>query len=249
MTDQSLFEQSGETPSPEAAGETPQGQSVDQPQSNPWEDKLKSITTEDGRQKYTSVDAALDALPHAQKHISTLETELEKMRREMQEKQEALEKAAKLDDVLERLQTSKSTESPSVSGLDEQKVLELMDSRLQQKEAEAVAQSNKQQVREALLAQFGDKDKADQAYKAKAEEYGVSVGFLTELAAKSPKAVLAYFGVKESKAPSKINQGSLNTSTLNEQQPPQKGRNPMLVGTSTKDLLAEWNRIGSKYND
>lgn len=175
---------------------------------DPYADLLKGITTEDGRQKYGDVSTALNSIPHAQTHISELT-------RKNAELQEELNKRQGMEQVLDRINSTKqtNTEQPSVNSLSEAQVLELLNSALTQKEAASLAKTNEAAVTEGLVKKFGDRDKATAMIKAKAEELGVGFDFMRSLAQKSPKAVLSYFNTVPNSGPTPTAPG-INTHSL-----------------------------------
>lgn len=191
---------------------TPQGEESKPAQtttvSDPYADLLRGITTEDGRQKYGDVNTALNSIPHAQTHISELT-------RKNAELQEELNKRQGMEQVLDRINSTKqtNTEQPSVNSLSEAQVMELLNSALTQKEAASLAQANEAAVTDGLVKKFGDREKATAMIKAKAEELGVGFDFMRSLAQKSPKAVLSYFNTAPSNNPSPTTPG-INTASL-----------------------------------
>lgn len=191
---------------------TPQGEETKPaqtaPVTDPYADLLKGITTEDGRQKYGDVNTALNSIPHAQTHIAELT-------RKNAELQEELNKRQGMEQVLDRINSTKqtNTEQPSVNSLSEAQVLELLNSALTQKEAASIASANEAAVTDGLIKKFGDRDKATAMIKAKAEELGVGFDFMRSLAQKSPKAVLSYFNVAQTSSPNPTPPG-INTSSL-----------------------------------
>lgn len=218
------------------------------PSTDPYGDLLKTITTETGVQKYGTVSDALNSIPHAQQHIKTLEGENSQIKEQLTAMQQQMEKMSKMEDVLAQLSAKKESEQPSES-FGEQQIMELIQSQMSQAELAKVVANNQKEVAQTLSTQFGDPSKAEAAYVAKAQELGVDVNFLNDMAAKSPAAVLSFFKGTESKVPSKSLEGSVNTQHFNDPAPAPKGRNPMLAGTSTKDLLAAWERVGNTSND
>lgn len=205
--------------------------------SNPYADLLGGIQTADGRPKYASVEDAISSIPHAQKHISTLEQELADMRAKLdeaaRERQELIQGS--------RLEPQEQVQEAPQFGEDQ--VVGLVDRVLSQREQKQVQQKNVSTVVDALTGKFGSQEAADKAYRAKADEMGISLDMMNSLAMSSPNAVLTYFGTTGTSAPSKT-QGSVNTSSISQPTAPAKGNNPLLTG-SMKDMTSEWNRIKS----
>lgn len=191
-------------------------------------DHLKELVGEG--KKYATVDKALESIPHAQAHISKLEQEMAQLREKVAE-------AAAVDEVYKKLMDSmnKTGEAtpPTVAGLDEASVLAL----LERREAEAVAKANVSRVKDALVGKYGDK--AEEVYKAKAQELGVTPQFLNEVVRKSPKAAEELFGIKGKEIPSGTTTGSIRTDALNDNRPPAKPKTVM-GGATTEDVIAAW---------
>lgn len=196
---------------PNQGQQAPQAQEPNQSQTvnpnNLFADQLAGIKDENGRQKYADVNTALNSLGHAQGHISNLE-------RQVSELQEELNKRQGMEQVLERIEAGKqtNTEQPSVNSLSEADVLSLVDNTIKQKEAASIAYANEVAVSEALAEKFGDK--ALEQLERKATELGVNVEFLQSMAQKSPKAVLSYFQGDTTKTLNPT-AGGVNTEALN----------------------------------
>ena len=229
---------------PEAADQQPQVASNQQEGKraeassviDPYADLLNGIRTEDGRPKYATVSDAINSIPHAQKHISTLETELNEMR----EKFRAMEERA--NTAVGHLETQRSQQDANFG---EDQVVGLVDRVLSQREQQANQQKNVQAVVSALTDKFGSTEAADKAYRQKAAEMGVNLDMMNSLAMHSPSAILAYFGTTGASAPTRT-EGTLNSANLPKGEQP-KGKNPLLTG-SMKDMQAEISRIYEQVN-
>lgn len=164
---------------------------------------LATITNEEGSPKYSDVESALGSIPHAQKHISTLEAENAKL-------QEELTKRAAAEDILQKFQ-EQSQATPVVESLDAGKIAAIVEQVVGNKEALALSQANQAKVVAALTDKFGDG--AETKYKEVGAKYGLGVNTLNELAAKSPQAALALFDttIIHTPAPST---GSVSTETF-----------------------------------
>lgn len=204
-------------------------------------DQLARITTEDGRQKYADVSTALDSISHAQKHIA----ELTKQKQELEAE---LQKRRGMEEILDSINASQGTEAeqPSVTGLDEAALAELVNSAISQREKEAKAKQNELAVSEALRKKFGEK--ASDALADKAAELGVGVDFMQSLAQHSPKAVLSYFEGSASATVSPTTPGANLTNT-----PPPVEPNPLeeararLMG-QRDPLIEKWRSVAQKTN-
>jgi chaperonin cofactor prefoldin len=185
--------------------------------------------------KYATVQDALKSVPHAQKHISTLEAELAQAR-------EALTKAKAADEVYATVKEMLATggKPPAVGGQEQLPDLDaLLDRKLQALEAQKVAKDNTEQVKQALVAQFGDK--AIETYRQKASDLGIGVETLNDLCAKSPKAALELLGVKPkpATAASTAAGSRVDPSRLASLQSPQQPKSVM-GGASTSEVIAAW---------
>lgn len=199
---------------------------------DPYADLLGGIKTDDGRLKYATVSDALNSIPHAQGHISTLEAELTEARAE-------LAKRASVEESLQQLANTPQTQEPTAPvGLGEQEVAQLFDARLQQVEIARVSQANQESVANTMKERFGDN--AEDTYNAKAAELGVGVDFLNTLAAKSPQLVLEYFGKAKDSAPQPT-VGSVNTAAFGSA-PQETPKKDVMFGASTQDIMDEWRR-------
>lgn len=182
---------------------------------DPWADKLKTITREDGTPKYKSVEEALEALAESQKFISTLKGENSELRSREEELSRKAAEAEALEEVVRRLKEGeqvkpKENTTPEGGLNDDATVEKKLEELLNRKQQEAQALNNLKQVNDELLNKFGEK--APDVVKAKAQELGMTTEELKSLAAKSPKLVLGHFGSTPSKTPA--NTSSVNTVGL-----------------------------------
>ena len=196
-------------------------------------DLLGTITTEDGRQKFNDVDSALNSIPHAQKHISSLEGENLELKHE-------LEKRKTAEELLEAIkQSGKGKETPSSPALDEAQLAALVDSRLNAQQTEATQKTNLQEVTSQMKEKFGDK--AESTFYDVAKSLGMSMDAVNNLAKKSPEAVLKLMGVEGniSSIPEKSS-SSINTETLKPQEPGKDLK--FKSGQSMNDMVDVWKR-------
>lgn len=214
----------------ETPEQNPESQSV-------FSDQLKNIINESGEQKYDSVEKALEALKHSQSYIPELKSTLSQKDQEIEALKAELQKKQAIEEVVEKLTAKQADQSsnPQASGLDEQAVLNLVQSSLQQKEQESTLAANEKSVSDALSATFGEKTK--EMVAAKAAELGMTVADLQELSRKSPSAALNLFQVQASPQP-KTTTSSINiNSGLSQAEgltPPEKS---LMRGASTKDQV------------
>ena len=240
MSDESIFENSATQDQVGAASDQPDVKEAEGSQDNGVADLLAQITTEDGRQKYNSLEDAINSIPHSQKHISTLEQENKKLKEAMEALQREQENRKKVEDTMDAVKAPEQPQAKPEMSQDE--LVALIDQVMGQKKQQETAESNQATVANALLEKFGDRQAAEKAYIEKAKELDIPVEMLNEMARKSPKAALAYFGTAAPSVPAKTT-GSMNTAALsNAPKQSQRGKNPLLSG-SMADMQAEWNRI------
>jgi len=190
--------------------------------------------------KYASVEAALKSVPHAQKHILTLEEELAKTKAE-------LEKRRTAEELVEQIKNQgfpNQDTTPKVEGLDAGSVTQIVQQQLSQLEAQKKASENTQKVIAAFTAKFGDK--AEEMYKKVAEESGLPISSLNQLAASSPNVVFKLAGVDSQ--PSAISKptSDINMEAFSQNQQPPALSAKVKQGATTKDLVAAWKIAGEK---
>lgn len=188
--------------------------------------------------KYKTMEDALRSIPHAQNHIKTLEEKMQELEQEVQRRRAAEEV---LEEVRKQGQEQPGATTSEANPAGEEDVQSLvrqtLERELTQREQAALVRQNQQQVVSSLSEKYGDK--AEEVYVQKAQELGVPVSFLDDVAAKSPNAVLAYFGGSQQRTPAKTS-SSLNTEQVARQQPQAKRKNVMF-GASSSDIMDAWN--------
>ncbi len=190
--------------------------------------------------KYQSPEDALRSVPHAQKHIETLESELASVREELSKRQTTQE-------LIDELKSGVQTPAQTVQSgeLNQDNVMDLVNQTIATREANAKAESNAKSVAAKFTAQYGDK--AEDTYNSIAKELNLSVKQLNELAATSPTVVLKAAGLSVAKAPVASSSGDINTEALSQQAKPTE-LSAKVEGGSTKELLAAWGRAKAKIN-
>lgn len=231
MTDQSnLFNEQQEQKT--AVDQQQQNQA---PASDPLNDLLGSIKNEQGAPKYRDIPSALDGLKHSQDFIQTLKREKQELEDRYRAAQAELEKRSSVEDIVQRLASQNGDAGKTnTSGLSEQQIAELVASQLTQHQQVSIETQNLKSVNETLIQRFGEK--AGETLKAKADELGLTVRELGELAKKTPKAVLAYFPEVQQQQQSQ-KQG-LNTSGFQGTPVPQDIPAPsksLLAGASSRE--------------
>ena len=211
-------------------------ETVVEKQAGGFEDLLSTIKSEDGRQKYSDVETALTSITHKDEHIKKLEDENAQLRVET-------EKRAALEEVLEQIKTQQAdaTEvTPSVSGLDGDAVLDLVKTVLNEDKQQATAKKNAASIFDALQEKYSDKSMV--IFEAQAQELGMSKEELTKMASTKPLAVRKLLGLDLKRESSTPLTSSVNTATLAQQNQQPVERKKVMLGGSTKDVVAAWNR-------
>ena len=234
MSDQDVFEQAGNQDQGGQGGNENTENSQETSNVDVFADKLSSITNEDGTPKYTDVASALDSIPHAQQHISTIESENAELKKKLAEEQAAKELLAK--------QAQKLPESqPGLTAEDVARIA----AETQQKANEA---NQKQANRDAVNAKFSEHfgDKAVQEMQRVAKESGMTVGAIAALAESSPQAVFKLAGIntpsQQGTPPKSPGAGSGDHFT--EQRKPEEPKSVM-SGASTHDMVNAWKQAGA----
>jgi hypothetical protein len=196
--------------------------------------------------KYSTVDDAIKSVPHAQKHIQTLEQELAQVKADLAKRQTT-------EELLSELKTSGlsqgvPTDPPSISPEElSQRINDTVVKTLQQKEAQNIAQANAKQVTDVFISKFGDK--AEEMFKKIAQESGLTVGNLNYLSATSPQAVLRLAGINSSKSEpmvTKTNSSVKTDGNLSSNFDTSNLSAKVKSGASTKDMVSAWKVAGQK---
>lgn len=193
--------------------------------------------------KYKSVEDALKSVPHSQKHIQTLEAEAAQMKLE-------LEKRRTAEDILEELKGGLKQDDglPPKSEFDPSRIEQVVADLLSRKENQSTAKNNVDLVVNTFTSTFGDKVKAEEAFVRLAEEAGMSVPMLNQLAATSPNAVLKLAGITKKateSTPTKTS-STVNTEAYAKPQQGELSAKVPNVGATTKDLVQAWKNAGEK---
>jgi hypothetical protein len=181
--------------------------------------------------KYSSIEVALGAIPHAQQHIENLEAENARLR--------AAEANADKDQIA----------TPATPELDQNKMREEARHVYQQISAEQVRSSNIATADNAMLEKYGDK--RGEVTASVAAELGVSVKFLEEAAAKSPKAFLKLVSDSSSNQSGMphIETSTINSGAINLGQQPEAPSVNVGGSGSAKDLVQGWRAAGKKVSE
>lgn len=190
--------------------------------------------------KYATVELALAALPHAQSHIATLQSENKALKEKTEQGRSAEEV---YNTVQELLKAEKAT--PALATLDESSIAAILDRKLTERELNQRAAANVATVKDALVGKFGDK--AEEVYKAKAAEMGVSVSFLNDIVKASPAAANELFGLKpQPRAAPSPTMGGIRTEALQSTSNPPK--QAIMGGATTGQIMDAWRRAAAPKN-
>lgn len=189
--------------------------------------------------KYASVDEALKSVPHAQKHIATIEAELALAKQE-------LEKRKTAEQLVEEIKQSgmQPPAQPAPVSFDPARVTELVRQTLEATEVQKSQQSNISSVTSAFYAKHG-KEQAEAMYIKMAQENGMTVQALNRLAAEAPSVVLKLAGLDKAQPPATPPMSSsVNTDGFAPQSPANlSARVPK--GAKTKDIVQAWRNAGA----
>ena len=231
MSDQAnVFGKEEEGQKPQATPEQNQPQSGDV-----FSDQLKGIKAEDGRQKYDTVEKALEALTHSQAMIPTLQTKVSTQEQEINLLREELAKnkgAQELVDSLTNHQQEGQQGNPSEAPFGEADVTKLLEATLNKREQQQVQDTNAEKVQTALVNAFGAK--AQEVVQAKAKELNTTPEALGALATSSPDMVLALFNNKSTSPAVTNNSFNLHSNTP-EEKPLQRPEASLLSGATSAE--------------
>jgi hypothetical protein len=204
--------ENSQQPTPEAEKGTQDASAQEKPESidpnSLFADQLAEIKAEDGRTKYDSVDKALASIPYADKHIKELTDEVNELKQQLAQ-YEGLE--SMYEHIKEEAQ--KNNGATPAAEYDEASIEKVVENLVSKREQEARIKTNRDNVKTTLESQFGDK--AEEMFKAKAQELEMSVAELTTLAGTHPKLVVEHFAKKEDK-PSGESVSTVNTGALKD---------------------------------
>lgn len=191
--------------------------------------------------KYATMDDALKSVPHAQKHIATIEAELANMKAE-------LEKRKSAEAVLEEIKQSGFKNEPATPAVTvkPEDVQKMVVETLSAQAVQAQRVQNTNVVKDAFTAKFGQQAEAE--YIKLAQDTGLSIADLNTLVATSPSAVIKLAGldkqvpVDPKKPTSTVNTSGFQGTPQDSNQLSAKVKNQH----STKDLVSAWRNAGLK---
>ena len=178
------------------------------PQANPLDDLVGP------GKKFATVDELAKSYSHGQNHISTLEAEASQWREGLQSQVEAQRQQAQ----------NQNPPPPSPNGQreDEPNLEDRIRETIEATNRENKLARNIDDVSQRLTDIYGDPKKANEAISAKAQELGVSLQFLMDTAAQSPKAFYAQLGLQDAPRQAPAPRGNVNPAALNTLNPSQQ---------------------------
>ena len=187
--------------------------------------------------KYKSAQDALKSIPHAQSHIQRLEEELAATKAEVA-------KAKAVDELLEELrkQPPQSTPAQAATPQEPLDINGAVEAALARKEAQLTAKANAKTVIDSFKQAYGEQSEAQ--FIKLAEETGLAIPYLNNLAMTSPSAVLKLAGLTKSAQPNVPHSSStVNTQAALDNNKTLSSAVPV-VGASSKDVLQAWRNAG-----
>ena len=151
--------------------------------------------------KFKDEEALAKSKLEADQYIDQLKSELKDLREYIDQKDndrkqnETAEQLAALRKEISQRPDNKESKENTTPALAESDLETLIDKHITERETKRSASANVDETNSALLAYFGDQDKAVQAVKDRAEVLGLSVSEIKTTAAKSPKAALHLLGI------------------------------------------------------
>lgn len=215
----------------------------DQPKDSPKQEF--SIPTEAADfvgqgKKYQSVEDALSSVPHAQKHIQTLESELAEVKDELTKRKTTKQL---LDEIKSGIVPAEKTSQPVQFNQDN--LEQLVSQALENRDVQKTAHHNAKSVASQFTEQYGDK--AEEVYNSIAKENGMTVEQLNGLSASSPDAVLKLSGLEKRSQAIEKSSSTVNTEALSSAPKDKSGLSARVKqGASTKDLVDAWKIAGDK---
>ncbi len=195
---------------------------------------LTELLNDDGTQKYKTIEEALKAAAHAQKHISTIESE----NAELKEKGNASDK---LDELLQAVKQSQGSgdgekDSPTMKPED---VLGIVKDYFDDTKAAETRQDNIDLVTKIFKDRYG-KDASEKLY-GKTEDLGLSRKEINSMIANNPNAALKVLGIEakqEKPSDSLTTKGSFGTEQFRGT--PDTKPKSIMGATKTGELDDAW---------
>lgn len=238
MSDQDIFnEEINKDNDPQKA--TPDVDPQKQP-SNDFNQMLGMIVNAEGEQKYGNVEDALKGAAHAQTHIAKIESELAELRN-------ANTNSAKLDDVMNALQSqNEPDQSNSDNGITMTDIQRVVQESLNNANEETARKTNIANVAGKFKELYGEK--ASETLYGKAEDLGLNREEINSLISKNPKAALKVLGIEEGQQKQTINTDTSSVNTSGFEQSHEPELKSSMGYLSTKELTDNWKASVARTN-
>lgn len=229
MSDQDIFEQ----PADIAQAQTEAQPQAVEAQPDVFNDLLSTITDANGSPKYADVATALQSIPHAQQHISTVESENARLKEELAKR----EAAQAIKD---------KAEPPKAEVPQQENLFDVVNKVLDARTTQEREQSNWNAVQSKFSETYGEK--ASEKLREVASMNDVSIDFLKQMAKTSPQALFKLSGITSTSGTGNRSKGSVNTEAFNPQ-PPQDKPKTVMGGASSQQMMDMWNWAGKQVNN
>lgn len=240
VTEGNLFKGDAE-PTPTQEPETPETGATEKAGTNEpvlvYGDRVFS-SKEDILKKMVNADAFIDQL---KEENQALRSEVEQLTNKIQELQTMFE-TQKNDPAIaqEELPTQQVDNQPT-NAVPQEELAKVVEQLLEQKQRQTVLQKNIEEAKQMMLSKYGEK--AEEVVLSKAEELGMSVQQVEQLAATSPKAFQRLLLDGEDNKPASSLGATLgtkaNATAVTTSQPEQKTPLYKLKGKELQQALAE----------
>ena len=233
---------SDQDPNQEAPAVVPAPEPVVAPAVQPdYSQILQEIKDSSGKPKYSSVEAALTAVPHSQSHITTLEDENKTLRDE--NARIKAEQTVK-DGILEEIRKTQPapTETPEATAMDVKTLSDAVDERLNARDEQKLIEDRVAEMDRRLIEAHGTKEAAQAVVARAATALGVTVPDLLRIGVTSSPAVvykLLDIDKLPTKTPQSISGGDIQPSGHEEparRKTADELRRDFFSGTQDKDL-------------
>ena len=186
--------------------------------------------------KYATVEAALASIPHAQSHISTLETENAAMK-------ESVTASKSVKELIDDLRsTTTSEETPSKVEVNQTDIAAIVAQELQKADKNKTKKQNQTTVAQKFKEKFGEK--GEEKYNKLANDSGLSIADLNILASTSPSAIFKMAGLDNAgtKDIPPTTGGTVNTQALHGDS--SENTTSKVKTFNTKDVAVGWRIAG-----
>lgn len=203
---------------------------------NKLNEQLKNIKNENGEQKYSTLDKALEALLHSQQYIPQLKTELTTKEREIELMKQQLDTSNSVENLLNSFkenETNNTSTTEQKQVATEVDISQLVLKTIEEREKVNIKANNIKTVDNHLVNLYGDK--AAEVIRKKASELGVTPKQLAELSETSPAIVINLFKPETNPVVTPLKSGA----SIGITQPVQTQfeHKNLMRGAKTKDIV------------